>query len=196
VVPEPPLRLFIAVPVPAAALEACRALVDGVRAGKAGHGARWVRTENLHLTLRFLGATPPERVADLARGVSTAASGRPAFPVALAGAGSFPSVRRPRALWLGIETGADRLAEIGRALDGPLSALGWEPEARPFRPHLTVARTDASSIADGAAAAAALVAAARAWRVTFTADRLVLYRSHLGRGAPRYEPVVETALDG
>jgi 2'-5' RNA ligase len=59
-----------------------------------------------------------------------------------------------------------------------------------------VARTDAASIADGAAAAAALVREASDWRASFSADRLVLYRSHLGRGAPRYEPVAEAALGG
>jgi len=195
-VAEAPLRLFIAVPVPAAALEACRTLVDGVRAGPAGRGPRWVRTENLHLTLRFLGATPPDRVAAVEDTVRAVAAGRSAFPVALSGAGAFPSGRRPRALWLGIREGADGLAALGSALDAPLAALGWEPEERPFRPHLTVARTDAVSIADGAAAAAALVAAADGWEVTFVADRLVLYRSHLGRGAPSYEPLAEAALGG
>jgi 2'-5' RNA ligase len=195
-VPEDPIRLFIAVPVQAAALEACRILIDGVRVGPAGNAARWVRTENLHLTLRFLGATPPDRVPAISDVLRAGAAGRSAFPVLLAGAGAFPSATRPRALWLGIQDGAADLGAIASALDAPLAALGWPSEGRPFRPHLTVARTDAVSIADGAAAAAALERAAAGWRASFTADRLVLYRSHLGRGAPRYEPVAQIALPG
>ncbi len=194
--PDDAVRLFIAVPVPAAALEACRALIDGVRTTPAGKAARWVRTENLHLTLRFLGATEPDRLTAISDVLRGAATGRPAFPVLLAGAGAFPSALRPRALWLGIQDGAADLGAIASALDTPLAALGWPSEGRPFRPHLTVARTDAASIADGAAAAAALERAAAGWRASFTADRLVLYRSHLGRGAPRYEPVAEIALPG
>jgi 2'-5' RNA ligase len=195
-VPEAPLRLFVAVPVPATSLEACRALVDGVRTGATGRGARWVRTENLHLTMRFLGPTAPDRVAALAGVLAGAAEGRPPFQVELAGAGAFPSPARPRALWLGITTGVNELGAIAASLADPLAVLGWEPESRPFRPHLTVARTDAAPIADGAAAAAALIRAAAGWRTVFTADRLVLYQSHLGRGAPRYEPLAEATLRG
>jgi 2'-5' RNA ligase len=195
-VAEPAHRLFVAVPVPPDALEACRTLIDGVRAGPAGRGARWVRTENLHLTLRFLGATPPERVPAIEAAVRAAAAGRAPFAVTLAAAGAFPSGGRPRALWLGIEAGADDLSAIASALAPPLAALGWPPEGRPFRSHLTVARTDAAPIAAGVAAAQALVAAAVAWRTAFMADRVVLYRSHLGGGPPRYEPVAEVALTG
>lgn len=193
--PESAHRLFIAVPVPPAALEACRALLDEVRRGPAGRGARWVRTENLHLTVRFLGATDPARVPIVGDAVHAAAAGRAAFRVRLAGAGGFPSLGRPRALWLGIVEGAPELAAINAALDGPLAALGWEPESRPFRPHLTVARTDAASIRDGATAAAALQAAAASWATTFDATRVVLYRSHLRAGPPVYEPVVEVPLE-
>ncbi len=191
---EDPLRLFIAVPVPHAAKQACATLIDGVRGGPAGRAARWVRTENLHLTLRFLGATAVDLVPALADLVRAAAAGRGTFPVVLSGAGAFPSANRPRALWLGIADGAAELSAVARSLDAPLGVLGWPLDERGFRPHLTVARTDAASIADGAAVAAALTRAAADWRVGFTADRIVLYRSRLGRGAPRYEEVAAAAL--
>ncbi len=191
---EGELRLFIAVPLPPDALETCRALVDGVRLGPAGRGARWVRTENLHLSLRFLGATPSGRAPAVKAAVHGAAAGHRGFEVRLAGAGAFPSPHRPRALWLGVERGTAELAALAGALESPLAALGWPPEDRPFRAHLTVARTDAASIADGARTAAALLDAATGWAVTFRADRVVLYRSHLGGGPPRYEPLEEVAL--
>jgi 2'-5' RNA ligase len=67
---------------------------------------------------------------------------------------------------------------------------------RPFRPHLTVARTDAAGTAGSLAVAAELREAAAGWRASFVADRVILYRSHLGGGPPRYEPVREAALEG
>jgi 2'-5' RNA ligase len=187
-------RLFVAVPVPSHALVACRDLIEGVRGGPAGRGARWVRTENLHLTLRFLGATEPGLVPALAEALRAGVGTTPAFRVRLAGAGAFPSAARPRALWLGIQEGAAELAAIAAALEAPLAGLGWPPEGRPFRPHLTVARADAASIADGARAAAALVAAAASWETAFDVDRVTLFRSHLRAGPPVYEPVVEVSL--
>ena len=189
-------RLFVGVPVPGEALAACAALLDGVRARHGGRGVRWVSTENLHLTLRFLGLLPPSLVSAMADAVDAAAVGASPIEVVLAGAGAFPGDRRPRAIWLGIERGADELGAISRSLDAALVLSGMASDDRPFHPHLTVARTDAAGTSGSLAVAADLRVAAEGWRVTFTADRLVLYRSHLGGGPPRYEPVHEATLAG
>jgi RNA 2',3'-cyclic 3'-phosphodiesterase len=188
-------RLFVAVPVPPATRDACRAVIETVRATPAGGAPRWVDLDGLHLTLRFLGDTPDNLVGAVGDAVLAGAAGHAAFAVRLAGAGAFPEHgRKVRSLWLGIERGADELGAIVRDLGPGLAALGWAPDARPYRPHLTVARTDRTSIRDGHAVADALVAAASEWSTSFTADRAVLYRSHLGGGPPRYEPVVEVPL--
>ena len=187
-------RLFVAVPLPPAAIDSCASLIDGVRAGPLGRVPRWVHVPNLHVTVRFLGATPPDLVTAVGEAVEGAVRGQPAFEVVLAGAGSFPGGRKPRTLWLGIEHGADALGSLARAIDDAVEPLGWTSDARPYRPHLTVARLDASSIADGQAVAAAIHEAATAWRTTFTAREVVLLRSHLGAGAPRHEPLVTVPL--
>jgi 2'-5' RNA ligase len=189
-------RLFVGVPIPGEALAACAALLDGVRARHGGRGVRWVSTENLHLTLRFLGLLPPSRTGVLGQAVDEAARAMDPFEVVLAGAGAFPGDRRPRAIWLGIERGADDLGRISRALDVALLLTGMAADDRPFRPHLTVARTDAAGTSGSLSVAAALRDAADGWQVRFTADRVVLYRSHLGGGPPRYEPVHEAPLKG
>ena len=189
-------RLFVGVPVPPEALAACAALLGPVMARHGGRGVRWVRTENLHLTLRFLGLLTPSRIDVLGEAVDAAAAGVEPFEVVLAGAGAFPGDRRPRAIWLGIERGAEELGTISRALDGALVRSGMPADDRPFRPHLTVARTDAAGTSGSLAVADALREAAAGWRVTFTADRVVLYRSHLGGGPPRYEAVHEAQLAG
>ncbi len=187
------LRLFVAVPLPPAALEACRSLIEPVQAHPV-HGIRWVRTENLHITLRFLGATGVDAVPAIGDAVRAAATGRHAFDVVLGGAGAFPAAGRARTLWIGITEGADRLADLAAALDGRLAGLGW-PGGRPFRPHLTVARTDAAPRAEGRAAGEAIASAAADRSIGFRADRLTLFRSHLGAGPPRYEPLLEAVLD-
>lgn len=190
-----PHRLFVAVPVPPETRAAASALVDPIRATSFGRGVRWAHLDTLHVTLRFLGDTAPDRVSDVATAMTDAIAGRDAFVIRLAGAGSFPqSGRKIRALWLGIDRGAVELASLVDALVAPLAALGWPRDERPFRPHLTVARSDATPIRDAALTAQALEAAAEAWSTEFTADRVVLYRSHLGGGPPRHEPVAEVAL--
>lgn len=193
---ERPDRLFVAVPLPPEPLAACQALIDAVRAGPLGDVPRWVHLENLHLTVRFLGETPPDLTPDAALAVRDALEGFRAFDVVLAGAGSFPEARKPRALWLGIERGAAELGALADALDPALEPLGWLRDDRPYRPHLTVARLDRSSISSSEAIADELRAAAAGWRTFFRADRVVFYRSHLGGGPPRHEPLVEVKLLG
>jgi RNA 2',3'-cyclic 3'-phosphodiesterase len=194
-VAERPHRVFVAVPLPPDAREACRLLIDGIRAGPYGRVPRWVHLDGLHLTVRFLGDVQPELVPDVGLAVGDALAGIQAFDVVLAGAGVFPETRKPRALWLGIERGAAELGTLARAIDEPLERLGWPRDTRPYRPHLTVARTDAAPVVDTLAVAAALAEAAGSWSVAFRAEAAILYRSHLGGGPPRYEPIVEVALD-
>jgi len=195
-VADRPVRLFIAIPLPGDAVDACAALIDTVRRGPLGRMPRWVHVPNLHLTLRFLGDTPEDLVPDVVLAVrgAVAATGVAAFQVRLAGAGWFPGDRKPRTLWLGIERGVDELARLAGALDPALAPLGWPPDGRPYRPHLTVARIDATSPIEGMAVAGDLVRAAGGWETSFTAGRVVVYRSRLGGGPPRHEPVDEVAL--
>ena len=194
-VAERPYRLFVAVPLPAEPLAACQALIDGIRAGPLGAVPRWVHVANLHLTVRFLGETPPDLTPDAALAVRDSIRGAGAFDVVLAGAGSFPDARKPRALWLGIERGAVELGALASALDTALVPLGWPSDGRPYRPHLTIARLDSAAISASGAVADELRAAAAGWSTSFRADRVVMYRSHLGGGAPRYEPLVEVTLE-
>ena len=192
---EAPHRLFVAVPVPAETREACHALIEPVRTLPFGRYARWVHLDTLHVTLRFLGDTPPDRVPAVVDAVREGVGQRQAFDVRLGGAGSFPPEgRKIRATWLGIVDGATELGSIVDDLSPPLARLGWPAEARPFRPHLTVARTDATGIRDAALTAQALEAAAEEWTTAFTVDRVVLFRSHLGGGPPRHEPLDEILL--
>lgn len=188
-------RLFVAVPVPAdVGLEVGRVVAEARAAlGDDARRIRWVQLEGLHVTLRFLGPTPAARVPAVAAALDRSAAGRPAFEVRLAGAGAFPAAERPRALWLGIRQGADALSALAAALESELREAGWAVDTRPFRPHLTIARTD--GVRAGPAAAAALLGAAADLDAGFTADAVILYRSHLGSGPARYEALHAARLD-
>jgi 2'-5' RNA ligase len=189
-------RLFFAIPIP----DPARRLVADVMArvqASVGDGRakiRWVRVEGLHLTLRFLGQTPRERVAPLARMLDALGTATAPFSVTIARAGAFPNPARPRTLWLGIETGAEQLATLAADLEAGVAAEGQALGTKPFAPHLTIARTDGLRAAG--AAAAALRDAAEPLEATFVADRVVLYQSHLGRGPASYEALHEAALTG
>jgi 2'-5' RNA ligase len=194
VVADAPERLFIAVAVPPDALDACRSVLDPVRTGPLGGSAHWVRTENLHLTVRFLGDTDPELIPDIALAVVDAAATVRPFALELAGAGAFPDGRHPRTLWLGVTRGNDGLEALDTALVPAMVRLGWSVDPRQRRPHLTVARTDATRGDASHALGDALAVAAGRWSTTFEVTALTLYRSLLGGGPPRYEPVVDGHL--
>jgi 2'-5' RNA ligase len=199
-VPEPEdpdrPRLFFAVPVPEEARRLVAGVMDRVQAsvGDGRAKIRWVRVDGLHLTLRFLGPTPRERLDALVATLDSIAASTPRFEVAISQAGAFPNPSRPRTLWLGIETGADRLAALAAALEREVTIDGQPLGTRPFAPHLTIARTDGLRTAGDAAAA--LRDAAADLDARFVAERVVLFRSFLGHGPARYEPVHEAALAG
>jgi 2'-5' RNA ligase len=202
--PEAVRRLFIAVPVPDAVRLFVKDLVDRVRTGpvdapenprRTGRAAaepRWVNLDGLHLTVRFLGATPEGRVDAVRGAVDTAAAGLAAFRVAIGGGGAFPSVERPRAIWLGVADPDGGMAHLAAAVARALTEAGWAAEDRPFTPHLTLARAD--GVRSGPRVARRLAAAADGLEAWFEVDRLVLYESHPGRGPASYERLHEAPL--
>ena len=190
------MRLFFAVPVPPEARAKVGGLIERVQAsvGDGRARIRWVRVDGLHLTLRFLGPTPEDRLAPLRAAADVLASADAPFDVVLAGGGAFPSLARPRSLWLGVAEGADRLANLADGLTTAAGECGLVLDTRPFAAHLTIGRTDGVRL--GPVAAHALEQAAEGLDVRFTTDRVVLFRSILGGGPARYEPLHESRLGG
>lgn len=195
---DPPgtMRLFFAVPVPADARARIGELIDRVQqsVGDGTARIRWVHLDGLHLTLRFLGPTADDRRGPLEAGADALAGADAPFEVVLGGGGAFPSLARPRSLWVGVATGADRLARLADGLTAAAADCGLFLDTRPFTPHLTIARTDGLRL--GPVAAHALQEAAEGLDARFTVDRVVLFRSLLGGGPARYEPLHEARLGG
>jgi 2'-5' RNA ligase len=186
-------RLFVAVPLTEAATTAVSAVVEPIRAAEPeGRGVRWVRLDGLHLTLRFLGPTPEARVADLAAAVADVAAAARPFTVTIRGAGSFPPTGRPRTIWLDVRDGIEPLEGLAARLDDRLADAGWQPDRRPFRPHLTLARAD--GVRAGPATVAALTAAAADLAIESLIERIVLFESITGSGRARYVERAATRL--
>jgi len=191
----PGRRLFVAVPLPDEAVAAVSAVVDEVRAIELPTGmrdVRWVRRDGLHVTLRFLGPTAEDREEATAEAVRSAAVARAPIRASLEGAGAFPDPRRPRTIWIGIVDPLDAFAALAAAVDERLAEAGWGPSGRPFRAHLTLARSD--GLPAGALVHTRLAAAMAGRRIEFVGDGLTLFESITGGGPARYVPVMTTPL--
>ncbi len=133
------MRVFVALDIPAEVRRAIGEMIARLRG--VARGARWVRAEGVHVTLKFIGEIPAERVAAVEQALRDVRSAGIAAPVEakFRGAGFFPNERHPRVFWAGIEA-SPNLADLARAVDARLTPLGIASETREFRPHLTLAR--------------------------------------------------------
>jgi 2'-5' RNA ligase len=105
---------------------------------------RWVRSEGIHLTLKFFGDIFAADVANIAAIVEKAVEKEGPFSLSIGGAGVFPDPHRPRILWLGMSGDVERLLAFQKGLDQSLHEIGFPREERPFRPHLTLGRIKTS----------------------------------------------------
>jgi 2'-5' RNA ligase len=131
-------RAFVAIALPADIKTALGELQQRLRA--TGLKARWVRPENMHLTLKFLGDIDPSAAEGIEKAMQHAVDAEAPFSVAVAAVGVFPDPKRPRVLWVGLNDEDRRLLKLQQSLDEALSEIGFPREQRPFRGHLTLAR--------------------------------------------------------
>ncbi len=110
------------------------------RFSQCGANVSWVRPENLHLTLKFLGEISRGQLEHVCAAAKKSAENIVPFSIELSGTGCFPSERNPKVLWLGLPTIPHGLRELHRSLEQELSRLGFPRDERPFSPHLTLGR--------------------------------------------------------
>jgi 2'-5' RNA ligase len=175
-----PLRLFVAIEIPADVKAAAAAAVEPWR--REYPKARWVPPENWHVTLKFLGPTWPRLVTWIEETIGATAATADPFETRVTGLGAFPGSNRARVVWVGLDDAGGAMAALSAALDAAL-AEEFEPEKRAFRAHLTVARSEPPLRLPEAFVETVLESD------PFRVDRLILFRSHLRRPAPRYEPM-------
>lgn len=182
------IRTFVAVPLP----EPWIAYAAGVAAGfsKGVRGVSWVKPENLHFTIRFLGDLGESGVSRAGDAVARGAEGLHAPVAALGGLGVFPSWARPRVVWLGLAAGDEALREVGRAVNEAIDRAGFDRADKPFRPHLTLGR-----VREGAGGLEALRAASLPPPPPpAPLDRIVVMKSDLHPSGARYTALREVRL--
>ena len=134
------IRAFIAIDLPADVKRALGDVAAALAAGVPRGAVHWVRPEQIHLTLRFLGDTPIDRLPALAAALDDVAGRHTPFALRLTAAGCFPNARRPRVVWVGLGGEEAALAALVADLNAALAALGLPPEDKPFHAHLTLGR--------------------------------------------------------
>lgn len=133
-------RVFCAIELPPVICELVAAHSMHLRQAVPDAQASWSRPDNIHLTLKFLGEIPQSRVEGLSRAAANTATGYESFPIGVEECGVFPTHGEPRVLWIGIEDLKGKLFELYRRLEEECAKVSFKKEARPFHPHLTIAR--------------------------------------------------------
>jgi 2'-5' RNA ligase len=186
------MRLFVAIEVPEGPREEARRRLEAVRGQLPP--ARWVDPDAIHLTLIFLGAIDESALPTFSAALAAAASARAPFTMALAGGGTFPPRRPARVAWMGVEAGPGLAALQAAVSAAAVQAVGYEPESRPYNPHITLARCPENwprpAIETWTAAFAGPVGE------PFPVSRAALFESRLSPGGARYRVVETFPLNG
>lgn len=185
---RPTIRTFVAIPVPDAwgayLARVARDLATLVRP------VSWTRAGNYHMTLRFLGDLGPSGASRVGDAVARGAEGAEAVAASLGRFGAFPSVDRPRVLWIGIDRGEADLTALAGRVNAAIDAAGFERADKPFRPHLTLGR-----VREGARGLEALRAfAPPPPPETARLDRILVMKSDLHPTGARYTALREVRL--
>jgi 2'-5' RNA ligase len=136
----PNLRTFIAIELDQGLKDSLSRLEAELRERLSPRSVRWVRADGIHLTLKFLGDTPAEKVQAVQEALSLAAADVGPFSFSVGHLGCFPNPRRPRVVWVGLSEPTGVLARLRNAVEAHVAPLGFPTERRAFEPHLTLGR--------------------------------------------------------
>lgn len=153
---------------------------------------RWIDEDKLHITLKFLGQVRSQKVGDIERAMERVADATGTFDIELGGFGAFPTIRRPRVIWLGVDASPE-LRCLKQDLEWGLGDCGFEPETRAFHPHITLGRADEKG---GAGAFRGLdeKVADMEFHGSVPVRSVDLMKSRLSKDGARYEVVFSAKL--
>lgn len=133
------MRTFIAVELPTEIQRKMAETIEILKSAQAG--VKWVEEKNLHLTLKFLGDVPEQKIGSLASVVDQAVKDVGPFPATIEGTGAFPDERKPRVVWIGTGEGSQEFIKLANSLEENLVPQGFgKAEEREFTPHITIGR--------------------------------------------------------
>ncbi|MBC8355164.1 MAG: RNA 2',3'-cyclic phosphodiesterase [Planctomycetes bacterium] len=187
------IRTFIAVDVSPAVRR--RAAVLQGKLAESEVNASWTDSENMHLTMQFLGDVDETDVPEVCKRVAVAAVPFAPFHVEFAQAGAFPAADRPRTVWIGVDQGNQELVDLHFAVQESLAEMRFPRERRTYKPHLTIGR-----VHDGGASRERLAELIAHYR-DFNAEscdvtEVLIFASYLERSGPTYQIMGRAPLNG
>lgn len=189
----PKTRTFIGVPAIDEVEVAAITAIDRLR--PVAEGVKWVEPDNLHWTLHFLGDLSDQEMAEVCLRTTRVVARHAAFSLSAHGVGAFPSIQRPRTLWLGAGEGADELVALHKSLEQMLTPMGFRPENRPYTPHLTLGRiSGAAGGRGGALLSEQLAKMADLDGGAMNVDEVIVYASEPSRDGPHYTVLASAPL--
>ena len=187
------IRAFIALKIPEVWERSLAALQGNLKEKLPSRAFRWVKPEQMHVTMRFLGSITHGEATELKQ-LLHSISAAP-FTLRPGGMGCFPNSRRPRVLWAGLTGALEAVSHLHSAVTGATRAIGQTPEDRPFRPHLTLARIHEADRAS-LSVLEAIIEPIDAWSAEeWLVSELHLLQSHLSSEGARYETLATARLE-
>jgi 2'-5' RNA ligase len=179
---SPTIRAFIAIELPPSVISLLEKTQQDFKS--AGLRAKWVRPENIHLTLKFLGNIDPGDIDKIGDAMSDTVMDLDPLTLAARGVGVFPGIKRPRVIWVGLGGQTQLLFAVQRKLEDNLAVIGFAKEKRPFKGHLTLGRF--RQAVDPHTTSRVIQEHADLKSEDFTANRIVLFQSDLKPTGPVY----------
>ncbi len=187
------IRAFIAIDLPKPIQDRLAEILEKVKTPDT-KAVRWVPAQNIHLTIKFLGDVSPANLTLLQNLLKVEVSRFRPFEICVANLGAFPSVRRPRVIWVGVEAPAT-LPALQRAIETETVRLGYAVEDRPFSPHLTLGRVAHNATPDDVRKVADILVGLKVGELgRAMVDSVRLFRSDLQPGGAVYTPLYTTYL--
>ena len=184
------IRSFIAIELPDAVISWLDTVQQDLRAQRLR--ARWVRPQNIHLTLKFLGNINPGDIDKIGSAMTDAAGDGVPLKLTTGGLGFFPGLKRPRVIWIGFNGDIQRLHGLQRDLENRLAAIGYPKEKRSYKAHLTLGRI--RETVNSAVIRQIVQEHADLGGPEFTSNRITLYKSDLKPSGAVYSPLKQAVM--
>jgi 2'-5' RNA ligase len=185
------IRTFIALELPPAVISLLAKVQEYLKSKRLR--AKWVRPENIHLTLKFLGNIDPGDTDKIGGAMMDAVDDAAVFQLVAEGLGVFPGIKRPRVIWVGLRGQIQLLFALQRALEENLAALGFKKDKRPFKGHLTLGRF--KQTVDPNTIRQIIGEYENLYSEAFTARRIILFKSDLKPTGAVYSQLQQAVLE-
>lgn len=169
------IRTFIAIELPQTLITFLNKLQENMKSY--GFKVKWVRPENIHITLKFLGNIHKADVEKIGHAITRAVKDNGSVSLWARGIGVFPNIRRPKVIWAGLKGETSSLISLQKKIDVAMGEIGFPQEERPFKAHLTLGRIKTKI--DSKRLAEAMNRFGESESETFTADQVILFKSDL-----------------